>query len=285
MTKIAVDPSSAAPLYIQLKDAIRVRIAGGDLKPGDMLPTEVAWSKQLGISRLTVHRALRELVSEGLLIRQRGLGTYVAVPRRDKVVVEGPLFSLTEELSRDGLTFSNRILAQQIIPAAADIAADLRLPTGAPVVRLLSLRIVGRQPFALEEMHYPFERFPAMASLDLNDRSTYATLEAEYNAHPDQSIDHITAGTATAAEVRLLGLKPGRPVLRVRRVSYDASGQPVESTMATFLADRYRIVARVFRRALRGWDSPITPPCEPNPRPLTGHGEEPSRHTFHRSRM
>ena len=257
--RIAVDPSSAVPLYAQVKDAIRARISGGELKPGDRLPGEVAWGEQLGISRMTIHRALRELVNEGLLIRQRARGTFVAVPRRDKVMVEGPLFSLTEELTRDGLAFSNRILAQEVIAAAPDIAADLRLPAGAPVVRLLSLRTVGRQFFALEEMHYPFDRFPAMATLDLNNRSTYATLEAEYNAHPDQAVDHITAGTATAAEARLLGLKPGRPVLRVRRVSYDASGQPVESTVATFLADRYRIVARVFRRALRGWDSPIAP--------------------------
>jgi len=126
-------------------------------------------------------------------------------------------------------------------------------------VRLLSLRTVGRQPFALEEMHYSFDCFPAMATLDLNDRSTYATLEAEYHAHPEQAVDHITAGTATAAEARSLGLKPGRPVLRVRRVSYDASGQPVESTVATFLADRYRIVARVSRHSLHAQVTPRPP--------------------------
>lgn len=257
--RITVDPSSGVPLYAQVQEAIRARIASGDLKPGDMLPGEVAWSEQLGISRLTVHRALRELVGEGLLVRQRARGTFVAVPRRDKVLVEGPLFSLTEELTRDGLEFSNRILTQEVIPAPDPVARDLGLAPGAPVVRLFSLRTVGRQPFALEEMHYPFDRFPAMATLDLNDRSTYATLEALYHAHPDQAVDHITAGTATAAETRALGLKPGRPVLRVQRVSYDASGQPVESTVATFLADRYRIVARVSRHTLRGWDSPTSP--------------------------
>ena len=120
----------------------------------------------------------------------------------DKVLVEGPLFSLTEELTRDGLEFSNRILAQEVIGASEGVASDLRLDRGAPVVRLLSLRTVGRQPFALEEMHYAFDRFPAMATLDLNDRSTYATLEAQYHAHPEQAVDHITAGTATAAEAR-----------------------------------------------------------------------------------
>jgi len=256
VVKLKVDPSSSVPLYVQVKQAFRARIISGDLKPGDMLPGEVALSEQLGISRLTVHRAMRELVGDGLLVRQRSRGTFVAVPRRDQVLVEGPLFSLTEELTRDGLEFSNRILAQQVLPATEAVAGDLRLERGAPVVRLLSLRTVGRQPFALEEMHYAFDRFPAMATLDLNDRSTYATLEAHYHAHPEQAVDHITAGTATSAEARALGLKPGRPVLRVRRVSYDASDLPIESTVATFLADRYRIVARVSRHALHAQDTP-----------------------------
>jgi GntR family transcriptional regulator len=257
--RLKVDSSSGVPLYVQVRQAIRAQITSGRLKPGDMLPGEVALSEQLGISRLTVHRAMRELVADGLLVRQRARGTFVAVPRRDKVLVEGPLFSLTEELTRDGLEFSNRILAQEVIAASAEIADDLRLERGAPVVRLLSLRTVGHQPFALEDMHYAFDRFPAMATLDLNDRSTYATLEAKYHAHPEQAVDHITAGTATAAEARSLGLKPGRPVLRVRRVSYDASGLPIESTVATFLADRYRIVARVSRHSLHVQDTPGPP--------------------------
>lgn len=254
--KLKVKAESPVPLYIQVRDSIREGISAGELKPGDMLPGEVALARQLGISRLTVHRALRELVAEGLLLRRRGVGTVVAVPRRDKVLVEGPLFSLSEELARDGLKFSNRILAQEVVPATPPVAADLRLPPGAPVIRLLSLRTVGQQPFALEEMHYAYARFPAMATLELNNRSTYATLQSEYNAHPDQAVDHITAGTATATESRLLGLKRGKAVLRVQRVSYDAAGQPIESTVATFLADRYRIVARVARRTLHDWDGP-----------------------------
>lgn len=72
--------------------------------------------------------------------------------------------------------------------------------------------------------------------LDLHDVPTGAALLSEYNA-PDQAIDHFTPGTATATE----------------------ASQPVELTVATFLADRYRIVARVFRRALCGWSSPIAP--------------------------
>jgi len=107
-------------------------------------------------------------------------------------------------------------------------------------------------------------------AFDLTDRSRWCTLQSGYNAHPDRVVDHLTAGTATAAKARRLGPKPGRPVPRGRRVPYDASGQPAESTVATFVADRYRIVARVSRRALHGWDSPIAPTDPPIPRPVPG---------------
>ncbi len=132
MRKLKVDPSSAIPLYVQVRQAIRSQITSGDLKPGDMLPGEVALGEQLGISRLTVHRAMRELVGDGLLVRQRSRGTFVAVPRRDKVLVEGPLFSLTEELTRDGLEFSNRILAQEVVAASERSGQRFRLERPAP---------------------------------------------------------------------------------------------------------------------------------------------------------
>ncbi len=75
---ITIDKESAVPYYHQVKEAVRALITGGKLKPGEMLPSEFGLSEQLGISRLVVHRAYRELVTEGLLIRKRAKGTFVA---------------------------------------------------------------------------------------------------------------------------------------------------------------------------------------------------------------
>ena len=101
---ITVDKQSAVPYYVQVKEGVKALIGAGALNPGDMLATEFGLSEQLQISRLVVHRAYRELVTEGLLIRKRAKGTFVSPPSQRRYTVVGPLFSLTEDMTRDGLT-------------------------------------------------------------------------------------------------------------------------------------------------------------------------------------
>src|SRR5512142_2882899 len=141
MMHISLDKNSVVPYYAQVKEGVKALIASGRLKPGDMLTTEFNLSEQLGISRLVVHRAYRELVTEGLLIRRRAKGTFVAPPSHRSYTVVGPLFSVTENLSRDGLQPSNKILAQEIIPANAEISSELHLPEKSRVVHVSNLRL------------------------------------------------------------------------------------------------------------------------------------------------
>jgi GntR family transcriptional regulator len=245
--RIWVDRTSAVPYYHQIKEAVRSLISSGRLKPGDMLPTEFNLSDQLGVSRLVVHRALRELVTEGLLIRQRAKGTFVAPPVTRGYSVIGPLFSMTESLAKDGLSPQNHLLVQEVIPAEAAIRNGLALSDDASVVHLYSLRLVKGLPFAIEDMYFPAERFPALAGLQWDNRSVYATLEKLYDAHPQEATDIVAAGSATREEAKLLGINKGAPVMRVQRTSMDRRGLPVEFSRVVFHAERYQFVARVQR--------------------------------------
>jgi len=244
---IIFNKQSAVPYYHQIKEALKASITSGDLKPGDMLPSEFGLSEQLGISRLVVHRAYRELVSEGLLIRKRAVGTFVAPPIKRSYTVTGPLFSMTENLSADALEPSNRILLQELIPASREISNELRLPEGAQVIHLRNLRLAKQLPFAIEELYFSWERFPALATQDLNNCSIYTTLEKLYAAHPQEALDLITAGSATGPEAGLLGINKGAPVMRLKRVSTDRLGLLVEYSRVVFHADRYQFVARMQR--------------------------------------
>jgi GntR family transcriptional regulator len=244
---IIFNKQSAVPYYHQIKEAVKALITSGELKVGDMLPSEFGLSEQLGISRLVVHRAYRELVTEGLLIRKRAIGTFVAPLIKRSFTVTGPLFSMTENLSADGLEPSNRILLQEVLPASEEVRNELRLPEGAQVIHLRNLRLAKQLPFAIEEMYFHRDRFPALASLDLNDCSVYVTLEKLYNAHPQEALDLITAGSATIQEAGLLGINKGAPVMRVKRISTDRLGLLVEYSKVVFHADRYQFVARMQR--------------------------------------
>jgi GntR family transcriptional regulator len=242
---ITIDKESAVPYYHQVKEAVRALITGGKLKPGEMLPSEFGLSEQLGISRLVVHRAYRELVTEGLLIRKRAKGTFVAPLIKRGFKVSGPLFSVTEELSADDLEPSNAILLQEVVPAAEEIRTGLKLREGALVIHLRNLRLAKQLPLAIEEMYFSLDRFPALADTDLNNRSVYLVLDELYDAHPQEALDLISADLATSQEARLLGINTGAPVMRVKRVSKDRLGLPVEYTRIVFHADRYQLVARM----------------------------------------
>jgi GntR family transcriptional regulator len=244
---IIFNKQSAVPYYHQIKEAVKALIASGELKPGDMLTSEFNLSGQLGISRLVVHRAYRELVTEGLLIRKRAKGTFVAPLIKRRFMVTGPLFSTTENLSADALEPSNKILLQEVIPASEEIRNELKLPESAQVIHLCNLRLAKQLPFAIEEMYFPYNRFPALAKLDLDNCSLYVTLEKLYDAHPQEALDLITADSATGQEAGLLGINKGAPVMRLKRISTDRLGLLVEYSKVVFHADRYQLVGRMQR--------------------------------------
>ena len=247
MLNISVNKQSAVPYYHQVKEKVKSLIESSELKPGDMLPSEYSLSEQLGISRLVVHRAFRELVTEGLLIRMRAKGTFVAPLMKHSFSVTGPLFSMTEDLSINALEPSNKILLQKVILASEDIRNGLKLPEGATVIHIQNLRLAKQLPFAIEEMYISYDRFPTMANLDLNNRSVYVTLEKIYNAHPYEAVDLISADSASSQEARLLGINKGAPIMRVTRISTDWSGLPVEYSKIVFHAGRYQLVAHMQR--------------------------------------
>lgn len=245
---IRVDKASAVPYYNQIKAAVRSLIADGNLRPGDMLPTEFNLSKQLGVSRLVVHRALHELVSEGLLIRQRAKGTFIAPPVWRGYTVVGPLFGMTESLAKDGMSAQSHILVKEVIAGERAITSELALSDGALVLHLYSLRLVDGLPFAIEDMYLPAERFADLAGLQWDNRSVYATLDKLYDAHPQEALDVMSAGSATRDEAKLLGINKGAPVMRMQRTSTDRRGLPVEFSKVVVHAERYQFVSRVHRK-------------------------------------
>lgn len=243
----SIDKRSAIPYYYQLKEKVKALIARDELKTGDMLPAEYRLSEQLGISRLVVHRAFRELVTEGLLIRVRARGTFVAPIMKHRFMVTGPLFSMTEDLSIDALEPSNRIMLQEVVSASEEVRNSLQLHAGAMVIHIHNLRQAKKLPFAFEEMYFSHDRFPALAKMNLNDKSIYAILQKEYAAHPQEAVDLISADSANSQEARILGINTGAPVMRVIRASTDQSGVPVEYSKIVFHAGRYQLMARIRR--------------------------------------
>lgn len=249
MSSFTVDKSSPIPYYFQIEEWIRGQIASGQLKPGDMLTNEIQLSEQLGVSRMTVRQALNNLSSEGILTRLRAKGTFIAPPRSPVPISRDRLNSMTEELLKEGKKLYSRVLAQELQPAIGEIQADLGLHAGKKVIMVRRLRGTDNCPLTIETVYHPYDRFPELLKMDLENASIYEILENKYRARPVEAIDTIVAGIATEDEAALLEIQKGMPVMHFKRVAWDAGHLAIELTRAVYRADRYQFVIRYHRSA------------------------------------
>ncbi|MBM3122927.1 MAG: GntR family transcriptional regulator, partial [Chloroflexi bacterium] len=145
-----LDPETPLPLYYQIREQLRARILRGELKPGDLLPGEIQLAAETGVSRMTARQALSQLASEGLVVRQRGRGTFVAAPKTTLTGLESLDLNYTRMMERAGIQASTRILRQENQPASDEAAGQLGLPPGEPVVHLVRLRLAANEILAVE---------------------------------------------------------------------------------------------------------------------------------------
>ena len=241
------DKDSAVPFYQQLKDIILEAIQERTLQPRDRLPSERELAEALGISRLTVRRALTDLVNEGRLFTQPGKGTYVRGPKLEQGIQQ--LMGLTEDMKSRGHTVSSRILEAALMPASVEVTQAMRLGPQEEVVLLERLRFVDGEPLSIERSYLAYRLCPGILGHDLGSGSLYTTLRQVYGLHlfkAEQSYEAVLAGSR---EAELLQIAPGAPVLCSERTAYLDTGQIIEYGRAWYRGDRYRFHATLLNAA------------------------------------
>jgi GntR family transcriptional regulator len=232
IARLSLDEANPTPLYLQLADALRSRIADGAIRIGDALPSERELSDGIGVSRVTVRKSLDVLLREGLLSRRRGSGTYIA-PR-----IEQPaalLAGFSSDMQVRGAAPGSILIEKSTGLPTPDEAMALGLAPDQPVHRLTRVRTADSEPLALERAVVPGQSLP---SLDAVGVSLYAALEA-HGARPVRGVQRLQASLASAQEAKLLSIPVGAAVLRIERRGFLANGTPVELTRSAYRGDRY----------------------------------------------
>jgi len=241
---MAQDTLSDTPAYKRIQYALQKRIDAGELQPGDAVPSERELARAYEVSLMTARHALAVMEREGLVDRRRGAGTFVALPK----IHFNRLASFTEQMGSRGLPARSRILCAAVVEGEPEAAAHLALPASSRLVKVERLRLSGEQPFAVEMCYLPEEEFAGLASLPLDRRSLFATLEREYGielAYADEEVD-ATAASARIAD--LLSIHAGAPVLRIRQVIYSTQGKASIYVIGIYRSDRHTLSIRRFRR-------------------------------------
>lgn len=240
-----LDKSSAVPLYQQLKEILQKKIEN-EMKPGDALPTEPEIEEKYKVSRMTVRRAIDELVIDGLVYKKQGKGTFV---REAKIVHDvEKVTSLTEEMQERGMPLETIATDISRIVPSKKIREKLNLSSDEKVIKIKRIRHVNGEPFTIM-VNYIREKFvPGFIDKGLTQESLYKMLEEEYNIVFEKAEETVEAREATELEAEVLNIDTWAPVLYLSRISFIKGDVPVEFTSVTTRGDKYKYKVTLYGR-------------------------------------
>ena len=245
-TRTASKPSrpipAAAPamaLYEQVKDFIARKIQEGVWRAGDRLPSEHELVAQFGISRMTVNRALRELVAQGRIVRVAGVGSFVADDKPQSTLLQ--IANLASEIRERGHDYRCDVLAVERSTATLDVASALDLRTGASVFHSLCLHRENGVPVQLEDRYVSPRQVPRFVEQDFT-----VIQPSEYLVRnvPFDQVEHVVeAVMPTPEQAAQLEMSTTEPCLLLTRRTW-SRGNPITVVRCLHPASRYRLGSR-----------------------------------------
>jgi GntR family transcriptional regulator len=234
-----INRESKIPLYQQLYEILRGNIIRGDWQVGQMIPPEPELIDRYQVSRTTVRQVLDMLVSEGLIYRQQGRGSFVAQPTLEQGLTR--IISFTDDMRNRGLEPGTRVIFSGLMDAPPEIADSLQVPVGSELVRLERLRLANREPMSIEESYLVHSLFPGILQFDFANNPLREALEEKYGIRLVRAKQVIRAIQSTPSISHLLSIPPKSPLLFVERVSLSQQFNPVEFLRIYFRGDRYSL--------------------------------------------
>lgn len=222
--------------YHAARDQLLDRLDG--MTAGDQFPPERDLAQELGVSRMTLRRAIDELVARGAVRRRHGSGVFALGPKLDQALIAN---SFTEDMRARGLTPGARTLSFEVSPAGSRIRRQLHLREGAEIVAISRLRLADDEPIALEDLNVPRALLPDLRAEHLEDRSFYELLREQHGIHVAHSVQTIEPTVLDDEEAGHLDVPVHTPALLFERTSRSADGTLIEFVRSVYRGDRYKI--------------------------------------------
>ncbi|WP_223694278.1 GntR family transcriptional regulator [Leifsonia poae] len=229
------------PLWVQAADAIRAQVAAGSMRAGSRLPPERELCQKLGISRVTLRKALQALVDDGAITPSHGRGWYIAGGgSEERNEWPNSLESFSETAERMGLVASSRVLRAEKTAATIDEAEKLGIAPGTPLFRLGRVRLLNEVAIAVDLSLVPAALIPDVEAYDFRTQSLYEVLtESGHDlANAETTIEAREASTEIAGQ---LDVEVGTPTLVMHQLVSGRADRPVLASTIQYAGDRYRL--------------------------------------------
>ncbi|PKM81040.1 MAG: GntR family transcriptional regulator [Firmicutes bacterium HGW-Firmicutes-14] len=236
-----IDKSSVIPVYYQLASLLKKQIFEGKLQPGEALPPENDLAARYEMSRMTVRRAISELVSAGLVYTQKGVGTFVSKPKLDNVVFE--LNDFFEEIRKRNMEPSTKLLTVKIVKADQELAKKLEINAGTRCLYFRMVLSADDEPLVYENKYIVFSKQKPILETELKDPSLSNLASVHSDQRPSISKKVLSASVATESEAKYLGLPVKAPVFVVEQTVYDPEKKPIGWGTSIYRGDRYKLTS------------------------------------------
>lgn len=240
--ELSIDKSSVIPIYYQLMKLLEGQIRRGEIKPGEALPTEMEITARFEISRMTVRRAISELVSAGMVYTQQGKGTFVASPKLDNIVFE--LNNFNEEIEQRGLQYKTTFAEAEIIRSNELLKGKFQIADDN--TRFLYYRTVlsaEDEPLAYEDKYTFYTKSKPILEKELKDPSLLGLIAAHSNYLPVGVKKILQVAVTTEEEASILGIPPNTPILVIEVTICDPDLKPVGWSRSVYRGDRYKLTS------------------------------------------
>lgn len=215
------------PLYEEIRQQITRDLVGGEWKPGDLIPSEIELARRFGVSKGTVRRALDDLVSEKILVRRQGRGTFVATHSRDRA-----MYHFFHLIGRDGSRDAPvaTLLAYRVVKGTDEACDKLEIDRQSRLINVHNLVSLGGKSIFIDDILIPQAFFPGLSEKAFKEREStiYALYQSRFNINVVRISEQLGAGHAPLEHARRLGIQRSAPVLVIDRIAYTYQDKPVE---------------------------------------------------------
>lgn len=244
-----LDDGSSTPLYAQLRELLKGQIVDGAFVPGERIPSEDKLNGLYSVSRITIRRALQELVNEGYLVKCPGKGTYVSerLPGtsvsskvRAKFTQNNDVQSFTEACESNNQRAGAHLMSIEEVEGLDDARAFFGFGNEGRLLRVVRIRTADRTSIMVEENYFPAEAYAFLRSADYEDTSLYDIILSNGHGEPmltepcDLDLEKASAELAPHLDVPV-----GEPLFCLEGRYYDTDGSPMYLGRQHIVGTRY----------------------------------------------
>lgn len=239
--KFSIDKTSVIPIYYQLAKLLEGQIRRGELKPGEALPSEPELSERFSISRMTVRKAIAELVAQGMVYATQGKGTFVSKPKLDNVLFE--LDSYNWQLNQRGLNWKTNLLEVRIVRANDELKRKFQVTDDhIPFLFFRTVLLVEDEPLVYEKKYTLYTKSSPILETEIKDPSLPGLITA-HGGEPMAAKKILQVSLATEEEGEVLEIPPKAPVFLLEQTIYNGERQPMGWSKSVYRGDRYQLTA------------------------------------------